>query len=249
MVKKPPGTHKPAAQTRAASAAPQLSEKQCKHLRGLAHELKPVIRVGSAGLGSTRGYTFTYATRTGRSSTGQLQIVRIDEESGTQLGGASSNILLQASQSYRLVFTGLGGQFTGQLFALPDLITPVATITGADPPVGLTGDYHLTTASGVVDRGVRCSNTAFPTPLTALGPCTAGGIQAPTLSVALGGQGDYDGQYRPQLRTLRVLTPWDLGADELPGVPVPLLNALAARTLPRSPTPPSPPIAPGPRIG
>jgi len=53
MVKKPPGTHKPAAQARAASAAPQLSEKQCKHLRGLAHELKPVIRVGSAGLTET----------------------------------------------------------------------------------------------------------------------------------------------------------------------------------------------------
>jgi large repetitive protein len=101
------------------------------------------------------------------------------------------------------------------------------TITGADPPVGLTGDYHLTTASPVVDRGVRCSNTAFPAPATALNPC-AGGVQAPTLSTALGGLGDYDGQYRPQLRTLRVRTPWDLGADELPGVPVPLLSPLAA---------------------
>jgi hypothetical protein len=96
------------------------------------------------------------------------------------------------------------------------------TITGQDPPVGLTGDYHLTGASAVVDRGVRCSNTAFPAPITALAACTGGGIQAPTLSVALGGLGDYDGQYRPQLRTLRVRTPWDLGADELPGVPLPL---------------------------
>lgn len=30
--------------------APALSEKQRRHLRGLAHELKPVIRIGNAGL-------------------------------------------------------------------------------------------------------------------------------------------------------------------------------------------------------
>jgi RNA-binding protein len=30
--------------------APELSERQRRHLRGLAHALKPVIRVGSAGL-------------------------------------------------------------------------------------------------------------------------------------------------------------------------------------------------------
>jgi hypothetical protein len=35
-----------------------------------------------------------------------------------------------------------------------------------------------------------------------------------------GGLGDYDSQFRPQLRTVRILTPWDLGADELPGIPV-----------------------------
>jgi hypothetical protein len=102
--------------------------------------------------------------------------------------------------------------------------TAAVTITGADPPVGLTGDYHLTAASAVVDRGVRCSNTAFPAPVTALLACTGGGIQAPVgvpSATNLGG-GDYDSQYRPQLRTLRVRTPWDLGADELPGVPLPL---------------------------
>jgi RNA-binding protein len=30
--------------------APELSERQRKHLRGLAHALKPVIRVGAAGV-------------------------------------------------------------------------------------------------------------------------------------------------------------------------------------------------------
>jgi RNA-binding protein len=33
-----------------AAAAPELSERQKKHLRGLAHRLKPVIRVGNPGL-------------------------------------------------------------------------------------------------------------------------------------------------------------------------------------------------------
>ena len=31
-------------------AAPQLSERQRRHLRGLAHALKPVVRLGAAGL-------------------------------------------------------------------------------------------------------------------------------------------------------------------------------------------------------
>jgi RNA-binding protein len=31
-------------------AAPDLSEKQRRHLRGLAHDLQPVIRLGGAGL-------------------------------------------------------------------------------------------------------------------------------------------------------------------------------------------------------
>jgi hypothetical protein len=99
------------------------------------------------------------------------------------------------------------------------------TITGQDPPVGLTGDYHLTTTSPAIDRGVRCSNTAFPTPITALNTCSGTGIQAPTgLPSATNstGGGDYDGQFRPQLRTLRLFTPWDLGADELPGIQIPI---------------------------
>ena len=32
------------------AAAPELSERQRRHLRGLAHPLKPVVRLGGAGL-------------------------------------------------------------------------------------------------------------------------------------------------------------------------------------------------------
>ena len=34
----------------ASSAPPELSERQRRHLRGLAHPLKPVVRLGNAGL-------------------------------------------------------------------------------------------------------------------------------------------------------------------------------------------------------
>lgn len=43
-----------------APVAPELSEKQRRHLRGLAHELKPIIRLGNAGL------TDAVATETAR---------------------------------------------------------------------------------------------------------------------------------------------------------------------------------------
>ena len=41
---------KPAPPPPPAAAAPGLSERQKRHLRGLAHPLKPVIRLGNAGL-------------------------------------------------------------------------------------------------------------------------------------------------------------------------------------------------------
>jgi len=89
--------------------------------------------------------------------------------------------------------------------------TAAVTITGQDPPVGLTGDYHLAAGSAVVDRGVRCSNTPVPANLN---PCAATAVAAPTV--------DVDGGIRPNLASVRLATPWDLGADERPGIPIPL---------------------------
>jgi RNA-binding protein len=50
----------PDAGSQAASPAPELSERQRRHLRGLAHDLKPIIRLGNAGL------TDAVATETAR---------------------------------------------------------------------------------------------------------------------------------------------------------------------------------------
>jgi RNA-binding protein len=50
---KPAAPKAPAAEPAAPAepgAPPQLSEKQRRHLRGLAHELKPLVRLGNAGL-------------------------------------------------------------------------------------------------------------------------------------------------------------------------------------------------------
>jgi hypothetical protein len=91
--------------------------------------------------------------------------------------------------------------------------TAAVTLTAGDPPVGLTSDYHILPTSPAIDRGVRCSNTPVPANLNA---CGAGAVPAP-----VGIPGDIDGDFRPMLRTTRVATPWDLGADELLGLPIP----------------------------
>jgi hypothetical protein len=97
--------------------------------------------------------------------------------------------------------------------------TAAVTITGADPPVGLTGDYHISLPNGlvarvvaaagsaVIDRGARCADTPTPANNSA---CTSGSIAAPTV--------DYDNQGpRGGLNFffgLRSNTRWDIGADE-----------------------------------
>lgn len=54
MKKATPRKAEPAVATAAAAGtppgAPELSERQRRHLRGLAHPLKPVVRLGAAGL-------------------------------------------------------------------------------------------------------------------------------------------------------------------------------------------------------
>ena len=102
--------------------------------------------------------------------------------------------------------------------------TAAVTITGQDPPVGLTGNYHIAAGSPAIDRGVRCSNTPVPANLSA---CTGTAVAAPT-----GIPGDFDRQLRPTQRTVRLNTPWDLGADELPGTAVTFPAALTVAALP-----------------
>lgn len=91
-----------------------------------------LARVGGVGLGGTRGYAFTYATRAGRNPAGELELLRVTAESGTDLPGADVDFTLQPGEKYRFVFTGNGSLFSGQVFNLTNLVTPLITISSTD---------------------------------------------------------------------------------------------------------------------
>ena len=100
--------------------------------------------------------------------------------------------------------------------------TAAVTITGGDPPVGLTGNYHLA-AGSPRDRPRRAllEHPGPAPPATPQLPCTAGAIEAPLAVIATRRTRRLR---RPvpadeHRRDPRFRTPWDLGADELPGVP------------------------------
>jgi hypothetical protein len=87
------------------------------------------------------------------------------------------------------------------------------TIVQADPPVGLPGNYHLQPTSPAIDRGAAYSN--YPGPLSTttstLAPCSVTASPQPFGA-------DIDRQPRPSVRNFfRLMTPWDIGADEVPG--------------------------------
>jgi hypothetical protein len=112
---------------------------------------------------------------------------------------------------------GFVAPFTLELAVVGSRLDPQVasvSITGFDPPVGLAGNYHLLPGATAIDRGVHCSNATVPAPLNPLIACSATAVAAPT-----GANADIDGQLRPQLRSFRLRTPWDLGADEVPTLP------------------------------
>lgn len=111
-----------------------------------------IARVGTPGPATTRGYAFTYATRTGRATTGQLQILRIANEGGTDIT-PGINFTLQANQQYRLVFTGELGAFTGKLYSLANLTTPLVTMTASDAAYSAGGIGFFTYDNSPTGRG------------------------------------------------------------------------------------------------
>jgi hypothetical protein len=197
----------------------------------------------------------------------------------------------------------------------------VVSLTATDPPVGLTGDYHIQTASPAVDRGAGFSSLAAAAPANqtpglspVLAPCSTAAvtsltsaapagattinvaskvgfpttfpfyIQIDTTSGSASGSAeilqvtgnasatawtvvraqfgttnathssgsnvkllipflaaDFDREFRPQLRVnARARTPWDLGADELPGSPATQQGQSRWLTIPGSYDPPGP---------
>jgi hypothetical protein len=120
-----------------------------------------IARVGTPGLGTTRGYSFTYATRTGRNANGELQILRISGEQGVDPDLAAMNFSFQANQAYRLVFTGAANEFRGEVYSVTNLSTPIAVLTGIDPnPPFADGNVGVFTYDNS-PGGLRTADTTF----------------------------------------------------------------------------------------
>lgn len=93
-----------------------------------------VARGGTYGLGSTSGYAFTMCDLCDF-----IAITRIDNEqfAGPEsdpdsTGSSFASITLDSANDYRLVFTGSGSSFTGEIYDLNDLSNPLGTVTATD---------------------------------------------------------------------------------------------------------------------
>ena len=123
-----------------------------------------LARVNQLGLGTTDGYSFTYATG------GSIDISRILNEGPTGLGSAP--ITLNPANDYRFVFTGTGTNLSGQVFDLANLSTPLATLNASDATYasGVSGFVVFdNTAAGTGSANATFDNYigAVPEPSTA----------------------------------------------------------------------------------
>jgi large repetitive protein len=106
--------------------------------------------------------------------------------------------------------------FVNELTVAGSRLDPQAaavSITGADPPVGLTGDYHIAGGSPAANNGAGFSNygpggAQNPNASSVFAPCS--GTAQPGLPA------DFDQQWRPRRpNQSNTATPWERGADEL----------------------------------
>lgn len=92
-----------------------------------------MARVTQVGFNSSDGYAMTW-DRGG----GDLDISRFVNENPAGGGGGAVGVTgndranLVAGKVYRMVFIGKGAQLTGEIYELPNLRTPLASITGTD---------------------------------------------------------------------------------------------------------------------
>jgi MYXO-CTERM domain-containing protein len=82
-------------------------------------------RIINPGLGTTNGYAFLYDT-----TNGEFNIYRVTGEQVTSFGEGTS--LLTAGNQYRFTLEGVGNTFTGRVFNVTNLNTPLLTVTGTD---------------------------------------------------------------------------------------------------------------------
>ena len=119
------------------------------------HQVVGVLaRVNTLGAGTTSGYMFTHDRGNPLSATsGDMDIVRLDHEGAVNLPTTGSDsIHFDPSKQYRIEFVGLGTNFTGRVYELPNLLIPVVEITAADDTYA-SGPGGLVVANNAVETG------------------------------------------------------------------------------------------------
>ena len=114
-----------------------------------------LARIQTPGLGTTKGYAFTWSRGT-TSTSGDMDISRITAEAATGASGqqsANDKYHFVPGRTYRLVFIGKGSLLEGRLYELPDLTTPKVIVTANDAT-------HLSGVSGMVvyDNSAAANN-------------------------------------------------------------------------------------------
>ena len=100
----------------------------------LPHAAGILARVQTPGLGTTKGYAFTWDRGNPASATaGDVDISTITDEAptGVTLTG-EDDLHIEPGKSYRFVFIGRGPNLEGRVYELPDTTTPKITVTGVD---------------------------------------------------------------------------------------------------------------------
>jgi hypothetical protein len=119
------------------------------------HQVAGVLaRVSTPGAGTTSGYMFSHDRGNPASATdGDVDIVRLDGEVATSLKTTGSErIHFEPGQQYRLIFQGIGTNFVGQVFALPNTAVPVVEVSATDGAYG-SGPSGIVIADNSTDSG------------------------------------------------------------------------------------------------
>ena len=123
-------------------------------------------RIREIGLGTTDGYGFLYVP-----ADRDFEMERFDNEAEHRIGPII-NLTLDPTRDYRITFAGTGDRFTGEVFDLADLTTPLIVLEATDGAytTGVTGLLvaDASPSGGVSDATFDNYLSTVPEPASAL---------------------------------------------------------------------------------
>jgi len=112
-----------------------------------------LARVGTPTVQQTTGYLLDWDSSGNLSSGGDMDIVRIDAESPTDLNGSEifgdDGIHLTNGSSYRFIFMGVSNVLRGQVYDLANLAYPLVDYVVSDPAYDPSGSTHVSGTTGL----------------------------------------------------------------------------------------------------